>query len=50
MSDRPRCPFCLREYPTIEALTRHILYDNCRARSIQQPSTQQTRQKSAEKR
>lgn len=50
MVDRPRCPFCLREYPTIEALTRHILFDNCRAGSTQQPATQETRQKSEEKR
>ena|GEM_PF-3203612 len=29
MSSRPQCPFCLREFDTVEQVTQHLIFDNC---------------------
>jgi hypothetical protein len=29
MTDQPQCPFCLRDFETVEHLTQHLIFDNC---------------------
>ena len=29
MARQPQCPFCLREFDTVEEVTRHLIFDNC---------------------
>lgn len=29
MSPNPKCPFCLKEFDTVDEVIQHLLFDNC---------------------
>ena len=46
MSARPQCPFCLREFDTVEQVTHHLIFDNCQVehRSAEAPGEDEAEQ------
>ncbi len=38
MTSRPQCPFCLKEFETIEQVTQHLIFDNCSVQTIKTPA------------
>lgn len=38
MKAKPKCPFCLREFETVEQVTQHLIFDNCKVERANPPS------------
>ncbi len=34
MAAKPQCPFCRREFATVDQLTKHLIYDKCRVSAL----------------
>lgn len=37
MIPKPQCPFCLKEFETIEQATQHLILEDCIAQPAQDP-------------
>jgi hypothetical protein len=42
MAQKPQCPFCLREFATVEQLTQHLIFDNCQVTVSAAPEAEDT--------
>ena len=38
MSPKPKCPFCLQEFESVDEVIQHLLFDNCQP--VQESNTQ----------